>query len=72
MKIEMKINEISSKVLSKVKIQLSYPPLNLKRILEDNYEIWKKLSQWSVWVFPLIHCNIFFYLFSHLKKDVHE
>ena len=35
MKIEMKINEISSKVLSKVKCQLSYPPLNLKRILED-------------------------------------
>ena len=72
MKIEMKINEISSKVLSKVKSQLSYPPLNLKRILEDNYEIWKKLSQWSVWVSPLIHCNNFFYLFSHLKKDVHE
>ena len=36
MKIEMKINEISSKVLSKVKSQLSYLPLNLKRILEDN------------------------------------
>ena len=36
MKIEMKINGISSKVLSKVKSQLSYPPLNLKRILEDN------------------------------------
>ena len=36
MKIEMMINEISSKVLSKVKSQLSYPPLNLKRILEDN------------------------------------
>ena len=29
-----KINEISCKVLSKVKSQLSYPPLNLKRILE--------------------------------------
>ena len=36
MKIEMKINEISSKVLSKIKSKLSYPPLNLKRILEDN------------------------------------
>ena len=36
MKIEMKKNEISSKVISKVKSQLSYPPLNLKRILEDN------------------------------------
>ena len=35
MKIEMKINEISSKVLSKVKSQLPYPPLNLKRKLED-------------------------------------
>ena len=34
MKIEMKINEIRSKVLSKVKSQLFYPPLNLKRILE--------------------------------------
>ena len=34
MKTEIKINEISSKVLSKVKSQLSYPPLNLKRILE--------------------------------------
>ena len=44
MKIEMMINEISSKVLLKVKSQLSYPQLNLKRILEDNYEIWKKLS----------------------------
>ena len=36
MKIEMKANEINSKVLSKVNSQLSYPPLNLKRILEDN------------------------------------
>ena len=36
MKIEMKINEISSEVLSMVKSQLSYPSLNLKRILEDN------------------------------------
>ena len=36
MKIEMKINEISSKVLSKVKSQYSYPPLNLKRMMEDN------------------------------------
>ena len=36
MKTEMKIIKISSKVLSKVKSQLSYPPLNLKRILEDN------------------------------------
>ena len=44
MKIEMKLNEISSKVLSKVKSQLSYPPSNLKRILDDNKEIWKKLS----------------------------
>ena len=44
MKIEMKINEISSKVLSKVKSQLSYPPLNLIKMLEDNSEIWKKLS----------------------------
>ena len=44
MKIESKINEISSKVLSKVRSQLSYPPLNLKRIFEDNEEIWKKLS----------------------------
>ena len=43
MEIEMKINEKCSKVLSKVKSQLSYPPLNLKRILKDNYEIWKKL-----------------------------
>ena len=34
MKIEMKMNEISSKVLSKVKSQLSYPLLNLKRILD--------------------------------------
>ena len=34
MKIEMKINEISSKVLSKAKSQLSYPPLNWK-------EYWK-------------------------------
>ena len=34
MKIEMKKNEISSKVLSKVKSQLSYPPLNLRRILK--------------------------------------
>ena len=33
---EMKINEISSKVLSKFKSQPSYPPLNLKRILEEN------------------------------------
>ena len=32
MKIEMKINEISSKVLSKVESQFSYPSLNLKRI----------------------------------------
>ena len=32
MKTEMKINEISSKVLSKVKRQLSYPPLNWKII----------------------------------------
>ena len=31
MKIEMNINEISSKVQSKVKSQLSYPPLNLKK-----------------------------------------
>ena len=37
LKIEMKINEISSKVLSKVKSQLSYPPLNLKRILEETF-----------------------------------
>ena len=39
MKIGMKINEISSKVLSKVKSQLSYPPLNLKRIrdLEETF-----------------------------------
>ena len=36
MKIEMKINEISSKVILKVKSQLSYPQLNLIRILEDN------------------------------------
>ena len=36
MKIEMKINEISSKVLSKVKSQLSYPPLKVERTLEDN------------------------------------
>ena len=36
MKIEMKINEISSKVLSKVKSHFSYPPLNLKIMLEDN------------------------------------
>ena len=35
MKIELKINEISSKVFSKVKSQLSYPPLNLKTIVED-------------------------------------
>ena len=35
MKIEMKINEISSMVLSKVNSQLYYPPLNLKRILEE-------------------------------------
>ena len=35
MKIERKINEINSKVLSKFKSKLSYPPLNLKRILED-------------------------------------
>ena len=34
--IKMKISVISSKVLSKVKSQLSYLPLNLKRILEDN------------------------------------
>ena len=34
MKIEMKINDISSKVLSKVTSQLSYPPLNWKRILK--------------------------------------
>ena len=33
MKIEMKINEISSNVLSKVKSQLSFPLKNLKRIL---------------------------------------
>ena len=39
MKIEMKINEISSKVLSKVKSQLSYPPLNLERILQDNRDL---------------------------------
>ena len=44
MKIKMKINEISSKVLSKVKSQLSYLPLSLKRILEDNEEIWMKLT----------------------------
>ena len=30
----MKINEISSKVLSKVESQLSYPPLNLKKNFE--------------------------------------
>ena len=36
MKIEIKIIEISSKVLSKGKVHLSYPPLNYKRILEDN------------------------------------
>ena len=59
MKIEMKVNEINSKVLSKVKSQLSYPPLNLKRILEDTLEIWKKLSQWVVLVSPWISCNIF-------------
>ena len=35
MKIEMKINEIISKVLLKVKNQFFYPPMNLKRILED-------------------------------------
>ena len=35
-KIEMKINEISSKVLSKFKSQLSYLPLNMKIKLEDN------------------------------------
>ena len=35
-KIQMKIYKISSKVLSKVKSQLSYLPLNLKRILEEN------------------------------------
>ena len=40
----MKINEISSKVLSKVKSQLSYPPFNLKGISEDNYKIRRKLS----------------------------
>ena len=34
MKIEMKINDICSKVLSMVKSQISYQPLNLKRILE--------------------------------------
>ena len=44
MKIEMKINEISSKVISNVKSQLPYPPLNFKRILEDNEEIWKRVS----------------------------
>ena len=31
MKIESKINEISSKVLSKVRSQLSFPPLNFKK-----------------------------------------
>ena len=36
MKIEMKINEMSSKFLLKVKSQLSNLPLNLIRILEDN------------------------------------
>ena len=34
MKIEMKINIISSNVLLKAKSHLSYPPLNLKKILE--------------------------------------
>ena len=57
MKIEMMIKEISCKFLSKVESQLSYPPLNLKRILEDDYEIWKKLSKCLVWVSPWIHCN---------------
>ena len=57
MKIVMKINEISSKVLSKVKSQISHPLLNLKRILEDNKEIWKKLSQLFVWVSLCIRCK---------------
>ena len=38
--IEMKINEISSKVFSKVKNQLSYPPLNLKK----NWKIIKRFG----------------------------
>ena len=41
MKIESKINEISSKVLSKVKSPLSYPPLNLK----EYWKIIKKLGK---------------------------
>ena len=57
MKIEMKTNEISSKVLSKVKSPFSFPPLNMKRILEDNSEIRQKLSKWFVWVSPWIRCN---------------
>ena len=40
MKIESKINEISSKVLSKVKSPLSYPPLNLK-------EYWKIIKKFG-------------------------
>ena len=40
MKIEMEINEISSKVLSKVKSQLPYPPLNLK-------EYWKIIKRFG-------------------------
>ena len=40
MKIEMKINEISSKVLLKAKSQLSYPPLNLK-------EYWKIIKRFG-------------------------
>ena len=59
MKIEMKINEISSKVLSNVKSQLSCPPLNLKRILEDIEDIQMFLLnmsfisrvKWTIFIF---------------------
>ena len=41
MKIQMKINKNSSKVLSKVKSQLSYSPLHLKK------EYWKMIKRFG-------------------------
>ena len=39
LKIEMKLKEVSSMVISIVESQLSYLPMNLKIILEDHYEL---------------------------------
>ena len=58
MKIEMKINESSSKVLSKVKSQLSYPPLNLTRILKIIKRFGRHFHNCLYGVSPWIRCKI--------------